>query len=106
MTVPTSDERRNVAARLRQMADAHDAIEAVRVGHALGLEYKVYGTVVAFDSSDIRKLADLIDPTCAPEAHNYGSIVGHACPRCGWSVAGYMRYCPGCGARVVSYNGN
>lgn len=54
----------------------------------------------------LNRLADLIDPTCVPEAHNYGSIVGHACPRCGWSVAGYMRYCPGCGARVMSDEDN
>ena len=60
----TSDERREVAAKLRQMADAHDATEASRVAHALGLEYKVYGIVVAFDSADIRNLAELIDPTC------------------------------------------
>ena len=61
---PTSNERRDVAEKLRQMADAHDATEASHVARALGLEYKVYGTVVAFDSADIRNLADLIDPTC------------------------------------------
>jgi len=60
---------------------------------------RYYEELVNMSDSD---LADLIDPTCVPEAHNYGSIVGNACPRCGWSVAGYMRYCPGCGARVVS----
>lgn len=61
---PTSEERREVAERLRQMADAHDATEASCVARALRLEYKVYGTVVAFDNADIWNLADLIDPTC------------------------------------------
>lgn len=59
-----SDERREVAKRIRQLADAHAAVEASCIARALGLEYKVYGTVVAFDSVDVHRLADLIDPTC------------------------------------------
>lgn len=87
----SSDERREVAAKLRKTRGIMAFVDA------LGIDP---------DSdwcwTDVsRRVADLIDPTCVPEAHNYGSIVGNACPRCGWSVAGYMRYCPGCGARVV-----
>lgn len=44
------------------MADAHYAVETSRVARALGLEYEVYGTVVAFNSAAVQALADLIDP--------------------------------------------
>lgn len=92
---PTSDERREVAERLRK---THGIMAFV---DALGID--VDSDWCLTDVS--RRVADLIDPTCTPVAHNYGSIVGNACPRCGWSVAGYMRYCPGCGARVVTADG-
>lgn len=58
----SDSERRKVAARLRQMADAHYAVETSRVARALGLEYEVYGTVVAFNSAAVQALTDLIDP--------------------------------------------
>lgn len=106
---PTSDERREVAKRLRHMADAHDATEASRVARALELEYKVYGTVVAFDSADIRNLADLIDPTCQMKSIPKSSY--RVCSRCGAFVRRDavtsctevipVRHCPNCGARVV-----
>lgn len=99
----TSDERREVAKRLRDDNPGYGT-EYDFFLHALGMPREGRGPC---DWDKVHKrLADLINPTCVPEAHNYGSIVGNACPRCGWSVAGYMRYCPGCGARVVSYNGN
>ena len=60
---PTSEERREVAEALRQMAEKHSAVEASRVAHALGLEYEVHGTVVAFGSDAVQALADLIEPT-------------------------------------------
>jgi rRNA maturation endonuclease Nob1 len=103
---PTSDERREVAERLRQMADEHDATEASRVARALGLEYKVYGTVVAFDSAGIRHLADLIDPTCRDfggEEGTNGECYDFACSACGYVCdLAEPRFCPNCGARVVS----
>lgn len=58
----TDDKRRELAERLRQRADAHHAVEASRVARALGLEYEVHGTVVAFNSAAVQALADLIDP--------------------------------------------
>lgn len=106
----TDDERREVAAKLRQMSDAHDATEASRVDRALGLEDKAYGTVIAFDSADIRSLADLIDPTChvigtTSQDWSDGSTVythdlscGHTC-RTDWTEP--PAFCDECGARVV-----
>lgn len=98
-------QRREVAARLRQMADAHHAVEASRVARALGLEYEVYGTVMAFNSAAVQALADLIDrPTCRICAtdHEYEDSV--RCDRCRmtfrrpWEP---FKYCPNCGAEVI-----
>ena len=101
----TSEERREVAETLRQMADAHKATEASRVDRALGLEDKVYGTVIAFDSADIRNLADLIDPTCHDASPQASGVF--ECSECGaqtWyqSIETRPNYCPCCGARLVS----
>lgn len=108
----TSEERREVAERLRQMADAHDATEASRVARALGLEYKVYGTVVAFDSADIRNLADIIDQatsatTFTPHDGLLYPMRLWKCAKCGEEAImmredGEPVACPYCGARVVS----
>ena len=99
MAIPTSEERREAAANLRKihLGGANKDLIELMLSDAIGAWHE---NGISWDYITER-LADLIDPTCAPEAHNYGSIVGNACPRCGWSVAGYMRYCPGCGARVV-----
>lgn len=104
---PTSDKRREVAERLRHMADAHDATEASRVARALGLEYKVYGTVVAFDSADILSSADLIDPTCTVESVDLtGRLLAYrlSCGDTAYVAHPALRpsYCPICGARVAS----
>ena len=92
---PTSDERREVAARLRKMADEHDAIHA-------------------FSSADMRKLADLIDPTCEVEsvepirAGEFNQAIGSAfhltCGHTAWRACTDEPpvYCEECGARVVS----
>lgn len=103
---PTSDKRREVAEKLRQMADEHDATEATHVARALGLDYKVYGTVVAFDSADIRNLADLIDPTCYVESvDSTGRLLAYrlSCGDTAYVAHPALRpsYCPICGARVV-----
>lgn len=98
-------QRREVAGLLRQMADAHYAVEASRVARALGLEYEVCGTVVAFNSAAVQALADLIDrPTCRICAtdHEYEDSV--RCDRCRmtfrrpWEP---FKYCPNCGAEVI-----
>lgn len=101
------DERREVAARLRQIADAHGAVEASRVAHALGLEYEVHGTVVAFGSDAVQALADLIDPTC--EINKNPDGYGYSCSRCNSFASPSCRpyvngYCMHCGARVVNIN--
>ena len=93
---PTSEERREVAERLRQMADEHDAIHA-------------------FSSADIRNLADLIDPTCEVEsvepirAGEFNQAIGSAfhltCGHTAWRACTDEPpvYCDECGARVVEH---
>lgn len=104
------DGRHEVAGKLRQMANAHHATEASRVTRALGLEYKVYGTVVAFDSSDLQNLADLIDPTCTVKLkhvvvddYRRSTLILPVCPACGFTVDKRMpkpNFCPVCGVRL------
>lgn len=102
----SDSERRKVAARLRQMADAHRSVETSRVARALGLEYEVYGTVVAFNGAAVQALADLIDPTC--EMTPQGE--GFRCSACGThhDMSGFKEFpwprCPECGARVKGSN--
>lgn len=107
----SSDERREVAAKLRQMADAHYAVETSRVARAIGLEYEVYGTVAAFNSAAVQALADLIDPTCEvdsiePVEDELGQTVGYESHlTCGHAPEQPFNeppaYCPYCGVRVI-----
>lgn len=88
----TSDERREVAEALRQMADEHDVVHA-------------------FDNADIRKLADLIDPTCRRERkrvvvddYRRDTLILPVCSACGFTFDKRMpkpNFCPHCGSRVV-----
>lgn len=102
-----SDERREVAETLRQMAKKHAAVEASRVAHALGLEYEVHGTVVAFSSADVQALADLIDVlttrNVATDKTQCHAPQDFMCEHCGYwaAVDPGFRYCPECDAEVV-----
>lgn len=99
-----SDERREVAARLRALADGGSPMTECSVDSlyiALGVPCSC-GTGI--ECTVIGYLADLIDPTChnaSPQA--WGTF---ECSECGaqtWyqSIETRPRYCPDCGARVV-----
>lgn len=63
--MPTDDERREVARRLREIADRHDGVAATIVERRLGLESDerfLAGSV--FTSKSVGRLADLIEPGC------------------------------------------
>ena len=91
----TSDERREVAARLRKTRRIMDFV------YALGIDF--LGDWCWADVS--RRVADLIDPTC----HDFGGEEGtngegydFACSACGYVCdLAEPRFCPNCGARVV-----
>lgn len=100
---PTSDERREVAERLRRASACGEGISCCAVDRALGLRYDddYFGDVFACES--VRDLADLIDPTCEVVGDNpYTSDYVFVCKTCHehFSVASTPRYCPGCGRRI------
>lgn len=112
-----SDDRRNVAKALRDLprtADADGCCTAWDVLFALGM--KQCDTIGFVRADDARRLADLIDrPTCTCEAIEHGrpdeSHVCKSCSKCsyGWFEDIHDKpysYCPNCGARVVSPNGD
>ena len=111
--MPTSDERREVAARMRNDGRALDAIDAplelasLTLDDALGIDH-MRSWCDVFD-----RLADLIYPTChiAPDDWASEQCMGPmlSCDRCGAAfppINDDYRYCPSCGARVVSGDGS
>ena len=65
----TDDERREVARRLREIADRHDGVAATIIERRLGLESDerfLAGSV--FTSKSVGRLADLIEPSNKPDA--------------------------------------
>ena len=114
----TSDERREVAERLRKEANgyrrnrAHGVRTEIDLGDVPGVFQDMthfcwlHGTVRCEDMLD--RLADLIDPTCHIEDDDWASqqCMGPmlSCDRCGNAfpeINGPYQYCPCCGARVV-----
>lgn len=96
----SSEERREVAAKLMELAEGHAAVECSKVAHALGLEYEVHGSIAAFGRPDVTALADFIDPTCERDEIGFGS--GRAyCMDCRCQLEPEYKYCPNCGARLV-----
>lgn len=114
---PTSEERREVAVRLRNDGRALDAIDAplelasLTLDDALGIDHMRSWCDV------FERLADLIDPTCevmeVPDNDEFmvRVVSGFVCTRCGHEAiverncdrsAEPPRFCPHCGARVTS----
>ena len=98
-----SDERREVAERLRNEGRALTAIDmgvelaSLTLDDAIGIEHNATWEE-CFD-----RLADLIDPTCEAAYDNpFASDFNYRCMACGehFSTCGEPRYCPGCGRRI------
>lgn len=120
MTAPTSEERREVAARLRSCAQDVNGTRdfAMYLSHWVGFdgvtddEGKHF--TIAADRKEaeltLERLADLIDPTCEMEAAGdvpalvKGSLETFFCSECGSPIYNDVNpsYCLYCGARVVS----
>lgn len=109
---PTSDERREVAERLRWLASKQGTYKGV-----LGSDVLVPLGLLSVDylgfmtRKSVTRLADLIDPTCKLRFDSVHQ--DFVCTHCGAWFDGFqtydghgkwndMRYCPNCGARVVS----
>lgn len=113
---PTSEERREVAERLRMCAretnGTHDF--TMYLSHWVGFDGVTddKGNPFTIQANrreaelTLEKLADLIDPTC----HDFGGEEGtngegydFACSACGYVCdLAEPEFCPNCGARVVS----
>lgn len=102
---PTSEERREVAERLRKAADSDEWLD-VTINNA------IFGVMGEVRRPIADTLADLIDPTChlvgtTSEEGLYDGLTifrhelscGHTCETV-WAEP--PAYCPECGARVVS----
>ena len=95
---PTSDERREVAERLRMAANFDEWLD-------LTIENAIFGVFGEVRRPIADTLADLIDPTChmVDTDHEYEDSI--RCDVCQmtfnrpWEP---FKFCPNCGARVVS----
>lgn len=97
----TSDERIEIAARLRKANGITAFVEALGIDH----DSDWYWTDVS------RRVADLIDPTCTAklkrvvvDEHYRNTRFIPTCSVCGSPLDGGIgipRFCPGCGARRV-----
>lgn len=105
---PTSDERREVARAMRGWADRYPQGDFTW-GVLGSVHYRIDGVDTRPSSNQevLYMLADLIDPTCEVARDNpLTSDFAFRCKSCGehFSTCGEPRYCPSCGARVVSGN--
>lgn len=110
MSIPTNDERREVAAKLREL-DGRCECSMLDFMFALAIGDSMYKESVPM------RLADLIEPeerTCRAECFPPGyedNLHNMVCSECGALVFGpvmpgddrgsMFRFCPNCGARVV-----
>ena len=104
----SSDERREVAARLRayplELAKAeHKGKDPLQLPADVMYDLMdIAGVGEDFDSL-LPSLADLIDPTCEAAYDNpFASDFNYRCMACGehFSTCGEPKYCPGCGRRI------
>ena len=100
---PTSDERREVAERLRREGRALTTLDmgmelaSLTLDDAIGIEHNVTW------EECFNRLADLIDPTCEAAYDNpFASDFNYRCMACGehFSTCDEPKYCPGCGGRI------
>ena len=109
---PTNEERRDIAARLRELADANEGYLGMdRVNRVLRDGKAILGTSGLASVADVlRRHADLIEPderTCriVPHGHLFTLSDGtelyeSACSECGAYLGDEDNYCSICGAKV------
>lgn len=99
---PTSDERREVAWRLRSEVSEGECIDYA----VCRIINDVLGVNGAWGDKAARILADLIDPTCKIVPFDEESMRLPHCSRCGQPMLKpWPNFCPCCGSRVVADDG-
>lgn len=102
--MPTNEERRKVADRLRILA-GHREVDKELIEDAL--ELYMGGCIDGYDPVSVSKLADLIEPEPERTCENESSVSGiFTCSYCGadfydTEISGDWNHCPNCGAKVV-----
>ena len=104
--MPSNEERREVAARLREEAERHcDGFDPLALMDTLGIDleaepfcdgFRRYFDLATFETWN--RLADLIEPeerTCTFNTEDGG------CSNCGERALSHDCFCPNCGAKVV-----
>lgn len=102
----TSDERREVAERLRKASEFPEENILAALVDICGINFNFSGNVTLWRST-MTRLADLIDPTCAIVSTDCACSCRTYRLSCGHSVSRPLRsntpeYCSVCGARVVN----
>ena len=99
------DERREVAARLREDANCSESSPRFVVESYLGIEYDGTDALEeSYKSESLLHLADLMDPTCEMvdvEQEEGGYQGTGLCSKCGELLLPTFTFCPHCGARVT-----
>lgn len=109
MTMTSSEERREVAERLRENANKHIAVLDYLGGTQMALWWLLLHTIGCNSNEQevaFNMLADLIDPTCYVESvDSTGRLLAYrlSCGDTAYVAHPALRpsYCPICGARVV-----
>lgn len=105
----TDDERRNVAARLRELEHHYNKNWVVKCGelpapvddamHVCGIDRLAYGSEIC------KRLADLIEPVPERTCRMIDNGAEFCCSECDWrhNYDDEPLFCAGCGAKVVQY---
>lgn len=94
--MPTNDERREIAARLREVAPTYESRHNPDWSSSLC-------SIAGSPSEIFARLADLIEPeerTCEKLNADSNDILPR-CSECGSLMGHYVNYCQMCGAKVV-----
>lgn len=108
--MPTNDERREVAARLRDMAVCEHISDVEDFGMVIRRAFREMVPIPRSHYSFLRTIADLIEPEPERTCHvveryeaSHRAEIGRERVKlsCGHIVERHSKFCPSCGAKVV-----
>lgn len=99
--MPTNEERKAVAARLRKLVIENFGFNySAHLGEAIGECVRLVSGHECLVEGGLNRLADLIEPEPEPE-RTIKPTSGGFCPDCRKLIGEGERYCAWCGAKVV-----